>query len=365
MGADPSVTNRALAETLFRAAKDLLASGNVAEACPKFAESYQLDPALGTLLNLALCHEKEGKVATAWVEFTDAEGQAENANQTEREVLAHRHAQALAGSLSYVTVNVPKGGSASPPEVRIDGTALARAGWGTPVPMDPGEHHVEAASPGKKTWESPLVVAAGPSRATIEIPVLEDAPAPTPVLASPAAESHVSEPREASTVETAKKAPAAEHGKALPTERALGLVLGGAGIVALGAGAFFGFEALGRKHDRDAVCDADHRCAPGSNGVALDQEARNAATISTVATLGGLALTGAGAVLLLLPLEPIDRSTLREMITIASPSVRSAKIEVLPRTMLTSWPLRKRGWATDVTMIRSASAATIPKARSR
>src|SRR6187399_1063297 len=60
-----------IAEVLFRDGQQLLAAGRISEACVKFRASQTAEPALGTLLNLAVCHEKEGRTATAWLEYAE------------------------------------------------------------------------------------------------------------------------------------------------------------------------------------------------------------------------------------------------------------------------------------------------------
>ncbi|NOU28880.1 MAG: hypothetical protein HOO96_13330, partial [Polyangiaceae bacterium] len=49
------------AETLFREGRKALEAGDYAVACAKFAESQRIEPAPGTLLNLAGCEERSGK----------------------------------------------------------------------------------------------------------------------------------------------------------------------------------------------------------------------------------------------------------------------------------------------------------------
>src|SRR5262249_6120128 len=93
--AQPSAAERAQAEALFNDGKKLLKEGKTAEACRKFEGSYHIDPTPGTVLNLATCHEKEGRIASAWGEFKEALAAAKKANRKDREKLARDRIDAL------------------------------------------------------------------------------------------------------------------------------------------------------------------------------------------------------------------------------------------------------------------------------
>src|SRR4051812_11324452 len=85
----------AMAQSLFDQAKELMASGRPAEACPKFAESQRLDPRSGTLINLANCYEQTARLASAWSKYIEAATSAKASGNQEREAVARERAAAL------------------------------------------------------------------------------------------------------------------------------------------------------------------------------------------------------------------------------------------------------------------------------
>lgn len=74
----------AQAARLFQEGREAFVAGNLVDACPRLAESYRLDPATGTLMALALCHEQEGKLALAWAELNEAEERARQEGRSDR-----------------------------------------------------------------------------------------------------------------------------------------------------------------------------------------------------------------------------------------------------------------------------------------
>src|SRR5262245_60483663 len=93
----PSPGDNAVADALFQEGRKAMASGKIADACMKFADSNRIAPRLGTLLNLATCHEAQGKTASAWAEFVEATAASRQANQPERVAYAEQHARSLEG----------------------------------------------------------------------------------------------------------------------------------------------------------------------------------------------------------------------------------------------------------------------------
>jgi hypothetical protein len=263
--AEPTAAERAVAETLFRDAKKLMARGKVPEACAKFAASYAIDAAGGTLLNLAMCHEVEGKTATAWAEFNEALSLARKQGRADRLKAASEHIAALEARLSRVRLTAPAGGAPPGLTVRIDGAVVAPEVIGTAIPVDPGDHVVTATATERLPWEGRLAIKEG-QRQDLLLPALKSAtpaaPPPTPVR---------------------WKLPA-------------GIAALGAGAVLLGVGTYFGVRAvsLGGKVGEQCPRQA---CSPEGQRALADGRSAAGAANGTLAAGGALAVAGTALVI--------------------------------------------------------------------
>ena len=179
------VTARAVspaAEALFQDGRRLMAAGKTAEACARFAESYAQEASSGTLLNLALCHQTEGKTATAWAEYRTAARLARGQGREDRARAAEEKVAALEPKLARLTLTA----SAPVPGLTVASEAgsLDEGGLGVAMPIDPGVHAVKASAPGHRPWMATLEIKEAEQR-TLEIPPLEEEPKPLPAPAAP------------------------------------------------------------------------------------------------------------------------------------------------------------------------------------
>jgi hypothetical protein len=273
----------AAAEALFMEGKRLMAEGKYSLACPKLAESERLDPAVGTLLNLGECYEKNGQTASAWAAFRAAASLGRKDHQEEKERVARERAAAIEGRLSRLTITVSPEARAANVQVKRDGVALLDASWGSPIPIDPGKHVVEAAAPGKKPWSQTVDLPAGGGSVVVNVPALvtDTAPpaGPTPPGVAPAL---------ASATEQASAPP-----RSGGWQRPAAFVVGGVGVAGLVVGTVFGLQAKSKQSDSEAFCRPDDTNVCGQQGVDLRNEARTSATIATVGFIaGGVGLVG-------------------------------------------------------------------------
>ncbi len=168
------------AEGMFQEGRALMLEGRFEEACPKLELSQQLEPKVGTMLNLAVCHERLGMIASAWVEFQQARDAATAEGREEQRRLAQERIDVLGPRVPWLTVKVP-------PAIRVEGLAVALDGapvddaeWGAPMPIDPGEHVLVAAAPGHEPRQLRFTIAVS-SRKTVTVAALVPLePEPTP-----------------------------------------------------------------------------------------------------------------------------------------------------------------------------------------
>ena len=276
--------NQATAEALFSEGRTLAAKGRYAEACPKFEASQQLDPGLGTLLNLADCYEKLGKTASAWAEYRNAIPLARASGSKVRIDLATSRAAALESRLSKLTIRVSSAaGSIRGLEIRRDGQAVLQGELDSALPVDPGSHTIEASAPGKQPWSTTVQIGADSANSVVDVPELADA---TSAEAGAVVAPHSSTPEPSE--------PPAEHTGS--TQRTAAIVVGAVGVAGLGLGTAFGILAKNSWSDAKSQC-SNYPSACSPQAIELNSTASSQATISTVAFIAGGAALATGAVL--------------------------------------------------------------------
>jgi hypothetical protein len=275
----------ATAESLFEQGRDLLRAGKASEACPKLAESQRIEPSTGTLLALAMCHEADGKLASAWAEFVSVEARARGENRVDRQQAARDKAQALRPRLSTLEIRIPNDIAALPGlEIRRDGEVLGRGAWNVAVPIDGAEHTVEAHATGKTTWKGSITVKAESDVAVLAVPPLADAPVELQASGNGAAEKPgIGQTQRADT--------ASSRWGALEWA---GVTAAGAGVVALGFGGYLLSSALGKKSDSTSDCSGN---ACGSQGFADRTSAVSKGNTATIFAVTGGALVAGGVTL--------------------------------------------------------------------
>jgi len=232
-----------LAEKLFADGLAAMKREDYRAACDSFGGSNESDPSPGTQINLALCNEKQGKLASAWGWYRTAAGLADQRGQKDRAELARGEAAKLEGKLVslLITAKVPAEGMT----VTRNGTPVPAAALGRENPIDPGEYTIEATAKNKKPYKQKVVIhaaGAGTDRVTrFEIPALEDAPEGTPGVGG-----------------GDYRPPSGSEGSDGSTQRNIGLIVGGGGLVAGVVATILTFMTISEEKERkDAQAQAE------------------------------------------------------------------------------------------------------------
>jgi hypothetical protein len=281
----PSLAQNAAAEALFSDGERLLKEGKVAEACDAFEGSNRIAARAGTLINLGLCREQNGQLASAWSAFKDA---LTRVKDPKKQKIASDHVAAIEPKLSYLTISVPD-------ESRIDGLVVSRntvpvdaALWNRAIPLDGGTYVIAGRAPGHEEWSTTVVVQKESAKVTVDVPKFKElgklVPTPEQVAQQPKPEEDVVEtrPESAPSMFTSK--------------RKVAVGIGAVGVLAVGGGVLLGLQAKGYEDDAFALCPNPANACPDSDRAnALIDKADSRAMLANVSFgVGAAALIGAG-----------------------------------------------------------------------
>jgi hypothetical protein len=272
----------AAADALFRQGREAMKRGDLTTACPKFAESQRLDPAGGTLLNLAECEEKSGLLASAQQHYREASEVL--SSDDPRAAHSRKQAAALDKRVPRLTITAA-GDMPSGTRIRRDEVEMGPASLGAPLPVDPGRHVIVVSAPGRRDNKIAINLAQGDTR-TIEVePGAVDESSST---TSDSAEGSTSHPHHETT------------GLGL---RTTGMIVGAVGVVGLGIGTAYALRARSKDLDSQAYCGGgaqlpDDQCLPNTPGKDLSDQSRSAATVATWSFIGGGVALATGIVMI-------------------------------------------------------------------
>lgn len=282
LASDKSPAEQAAAKALFDEGKALYEKGQLEEACQRFEAARRIESTPGTLLNLARCHEKLGRTASAYGALDEAVTVARRLGDEERRAYAERWMKELEPQLSRLRVEVERAeGDLS---IQLDGKELHPGALGTAIPVDPGKHTVEAAGRGRAPFRTTVDVEPRPGTVTVRVP----AQAATTTTTTPPARPKPPPP-----------GPPYWNG-----QRIGGVALGAAGIAGITVGAVYGVKAAQSMAGSDERCIQGNpdRCTP--EGYALRQDANTQGWISNVGIGAGALAVAGGVVLFLLAPKP-------------------------------------------------------------
>jgi len=277
------------ADTLFRDGRTLMKAGNFTAACPKFAESERLDPAPGTLLNLAECETQVGAIVSAREHFGLAASGFPRGDP--RRTVALERAAGLEARIAHLTIHLAPTAPANA-TVRKGGVLVDHSALDQPMNADPGPVKIVVSAPGRIDRTFTLTLADGATAEQL-VDVGNLAP-PRIVVAAPPPPK-----------------------KTLKRLGFVSLAVGGAGLV---AGGITGALALSKGNVVKANCSDSYVCNP--TGFNAASSGSTFATVSTATFIGGGVFAAAGGVFLFL--APKSNSTTTALVPFFGPGSAGA-----------------------------------------
>jgi tetratricopeptide (TPR) repeat protein len=262
--ADPA--SKARADKLFDDGRRYLQNKEYALACTAFEQSQEADPAIGTQLNIALCYEQWGHLASAYRAYQGAEKLAQ-ASLDDRAKQAQKKLGELGPKVPHLSIEVPEGSDPSAvflfDEKIVEGKALAND-----LLVDAGSHTIEVRVAGQPPKVTNVVLKLGEHKQVkLDVPkpaAVVPPPPPPPVTAAPTSKRNF--------------------------YLGLGLVSGGTLVVAVASYV----SLLARSDYNEAIVDCPAGLCRTYHAYRTTQDARARANYMTVVGVAGLAMAGVG-----------------------------------------------------------------------
>lgn len=274
------------AEAAFKEGKKLMGEKRYSEACPRLEESMKLDPGIGAQLNIGKCYEEWGRLGRALAAYQAALQMAKDAKDR-RVPDIQKLVDDLDSQVPRLTIKFPKDTSQDGVKVTLDGEPVTT--FGTAVTIDPGPHTIEYTIDGgpKKSKVVPIE-RGGDSEVTLDVPKVRVAKTPP----GGKGDGNHKDDHAKSDVETP---PAPGRNMRLG-----GLVLGGAGVVAIGVSSIMTLSARGQYNDALSAHCMGMKNMCDAMGLQATHDARSTANVATVIFIAGVAAVGGGVALYML-----------------------------------------------------------------
>jgi hypothetical protein len=264
-----------------REAKLLMEQKRYSDACPKIAESYRSEPTGEKIFELGRCHYEQGRIATAYYELREALDIAKRDGRYDRAKPAQAMLDEIEPKLPKLSVTVGLKASSLPGfEIKRDGMVIRPQEWGMNIPADPGVHTILASAPGYEPMLKTVELRADGSVEEVSVDGLDPQGMKPKAAAKP----------------VPMRPEADRAGTSGAIQRTAGLIFGGVGVGAIGAGALLGLRASSLQAGSDAHCKGS-LCNP--EGREMRNSAEQLGTGSTLMLIGG-GVAAAGGLMLFL-----------------------------------------------------------------
>jgi hypothetical protein len=270
---------------LYKQAVELANAGRWGEAADTLGQVLAIRSSAKVRFTFGQAEEHVGRLASAYDAYAQALADGEAAGEGDVAAAAGSALHGLAPRVPVVRVMVTGASSASA-TAAIDGRG---APPGQLVRVDPGSHRVAVQAPGARSASITIEVVEGQR---LDVPVHlegEGGPLVSPVPAAPkvpAAEPAAQPAAEAATASASRP------------WRIAGVVTAGVGAIGLGIGTYFGLDAISKNNTSNSSGCTGNACTASAYGTRED--ARSAATASTVMFVAGGMLAAGGVSLWLL-----------------------------------------------------------------